>query len=68
MDYKLLIFAVLGVILVIAIASTIINHKKKTKSGQQVCMVCKGVGFQMTYTSKPIPPCKKCKGTGYLKK
>ena len=68
MDYNLLIFAVLGGILLVAIISTTINHRKKTKSNQQTCVVCRGMGFRVTYTSKPIPPCKKCNGTGYVSK
>jgi len=67
-DYKLGIWVVLGGILAIAIASTLINHNKKKKSNQEICISCRGIGFMPTYTSKPIPPCKRCNGTGYVKK
>lgn len=68
MDYNLAVWIVLGGVLVIAIVSTILNHYKKTKSNQETCISCRGMGFRMTYTSKPIPPCKKCNGTGYVDK
>lgn len=67
-EYNLGIALVLGIIFAIAIISTMINHHKKTKSNQETCPSCRGIGFTMTYTSKPIPPCKKCNGTGYIPK
>ena len=66
LEYNVLIVAVLGVILIAAIASTIINHRKKTGSDQETCISCRGMGFIPTYTSKSIPPCKRCDGTGYV--
>ena len=68
MDYQLLVWIILGTLLVISIISVLINHNKKTKSNQEVCTSCRGMGFIMTYTSRPIPPCTKCNGTGYLTK
>lgn len=68
MDYQLGIFIVLGVLLAAAIVSATINHYKKTKSNQETCIACRGMGFMVTYTSRPIPPCKRCNGTGYVKK
>jgi hypothetical protein len=62
------IFTVFGILPIIAIISTLINHRKKTKSNQKMCISCRGIGFKMTYTSKPIPPCKRCNGTGYVSK
>jgi len=67
-EYNLGIVVVLGIILIIAIISTIINHRKKTSSNQETCTSCRGMGFMPTYTSKPIPPCKRCNGTGYVKR
>jgi hypothetical protein len=66
LDYKIGVFIVLGVVLIIAILSTVISHRKKTKDQQKICPSCRGMGFIPTYTSKPIPPCKKCNGTGYV--
>ena len=66
LEYNVAIIIALGGILAIAITSTIINHRKKSKSKQHMCTVCGGVGFFMAYTSKPIPPCKRCNGTGYV--
>jgi len=68
MDVNIWIFIVIGIVLLIAIISTVINHRKKTKSNQKMCISCRGIGFRMTYTSKPIPPCRKCNGTGYVNK
>ena len=68
MDYQLGIFIVLGVLLAVAIVSATINHYKKTKANQETCISCRGMGFIMTYTSRPIPPCKRCNGTGYVNK
>ena len=68
MDYNLGIWIVFGILLLIAIVSTIINHNKKTKQNQIPCPGCRSMGFNMTYTSRPIPSCKKCHGTGYIKK
>ncbi|MCH9658332.1 hypothetical protein K0U27_06500 [archaeon] len=62
------IFIVFGTLLAVAIVSTLINHRKKTKLSQKMCISCRGVGFMMTYTSKPVPPCRKCNGTGYVDK
>jgi len=31
---------------------------KKIKSNQETYIACKSMDFTMTYTSKPIPPCK----------
>ena len=67
-EYNLAIIVVLGIILFLAIMSTVINHRKKIKSNQETCISCKGMGFTPTYTSKPIPPCKRCNGTGYVKR
>ena len=68
MDYNLGIWIVLGILLLIAIISTIINHNKKTKSNPIPCPACRNMGFNMIYTSRPIPSCKKCDGTGYVDK
>ncbi len=66
-EYNLGIVVVLGIILLVAVISTIYNHNKKTKSNQETCVSCRGMGFMPTYTSKEIPPCKRCNGTGYVK-
>ena len=68
MDYNLGIWIVLGILLLIAIISTIINHNKKIKSNQIPCPACRSMGFNMTYTSRAVPSCKKCNGTGYVNK
>lgn len=68
MDYNLGIMVVLGILLTVAIVSSTINHLKKTRSGKDTCTVCRGMGFMPTYTSKTIPPCRKCSGTGYVNK
>ncbi len=65
-EYDLGIVVILGIILSIAIISPVSNHRKKTKSNQESCPSCRGIGFTMTYTSKSIPPCQKCNGTGYV--
>lgn len=65
-EYKVGIVIALGILLGIAIISTILNHRKKTKADQKPCISCRGMGFIPTYTSKPIPPCKRCNGTGYV--
>ncbi|MGY5146598.1 MAG: hypothetical protein ACW9W4_01155 [Candidatus Nitrosopumilus sp. bin_7KS] len=67
-EYNIVIVAVLAIILIIAIISTVFNHRKKTSSNQETCVSCRGMGFIPTYTSKPIPPCKRCNGTGYVDK
>ncbi len=56
-EYDLGIVVILGIILSIAIISPVSNHRKKTKSNQESCPSCRGIGFTMTYTSKSIPPC-----------
>ena len=68
MDYNLTIWVVLGGLIIIAIISTTINHYKKTKSNQETCIACREMGFTMTHTSCPIPPCKRWNGTGYVNK
>ena len=68
MDYKLGIGIFFGCLLIIAIISTVRNHYKKKKSDQETCVLCRGMGFVPTYTSKAIPPCKRCNGTGYVDK
>jgi DnaJ-class molecular chaperone len=67
-DYNLGIVTVLGILLTVAIISTIINHQRKTRLNQDTCAACRGMGFMPTYTSKAIPPCRKCNGTGYVDK
>jgi hypothetical protein len=62
------IFVVLGLLLIVAIISTLINHRKKTKLDQKMCISCRGIGFRMTYTGNPVPSCRKCGGTGYVEK
>ena len=49
-------------------AGKILKDYKKKKSNQEPCVSCRGMGFVPTYTSKPIPPCKRCNGTGYVEK
>ena len=68
MDYIIAVWSVLGVLLLVGIGFTVVNHRKKTKLNQVSCPSCRGMGFRMTYTSKAIPPCKKCQGTGYVDK
>ena len=69
MDYNLWIWISLGVLLLAAIASTLLNHYKKTKSKKKICTVCKGIGFTMSlYTDRPAPSCQMCNGTGYTNK
>ncbi|QLH04261.1 hypothetical protein C5F49_02230 [Nitrosopumilus oxyclinae] len=66
LEYNIAIVVILGIVLLIAIISTVKNHRKKTNSNQETCISCRGMGFIPTYTSKPIPPCKRCNGTGYV--
>lgn len=66
LDYKIAIYIGLGILLIIAMVSTVVNHRKKIKTKQKPCVSCRGMGFIPTYTSKPIPPCKRCNGTGYV--
>ena len=54
-DINLEIWIVMGSILLIAIISTLINHRKKTKSHKTMCIRCRGIGFKTTYTSEKIP-------------
>ena len=68
MEYNIAIWSVFGMVLVVGIILTVINHRKKTKSNQVTCASCRGISFRMTYTWKPVPPCKKCHGTGYVDK
>ena len=69
MDYNLWIWIIFGVLLLIMIAVTLVNHYKKTKSKKKICIVCKGIGFTMSlYTDRPAPACQRCNGTGYVNK
>ncbi|MGI9566766.1 MAG: hypothetical protein ACR2LL_07110 [Nitrosopumilus sp.] len=69
MDLNLGIFIVMSTILGIAILTTLLNHRKKIKSNQKVCVACRGIGFQMSlYRDRPAPSCKSCNGTGYVLK
>ncbi len=49
-DINLGIWIMLGSILLVAIISTLINHRKKTKFNKIMCIKCNGMGFR-----KPIP-------------
>ena len=68
LDYKLGVGIFFGILLLVAIVFTLVNHRKKTKSNKTICVACRGMGFNFVYTSKPVPPCKKCNGTGYVNK
>ena len=61
MDYS-------GNIVHVTFISTMINYRRKTRSNQDTCAACRGMGFMPTYTSKVIPPYRKCNGTGYVDK
>jgi DnaJ-class molecular chaperone len=66
MEYQIRMFLSAWIVLGIVIGIILIRHfSRKTKSSNQLCKQCNGMGFIMSANNDP-PPCLNCNGIGYL--